>query len=52
MELLRILVVGFAGIVIGFTAGYIGGFDRGHKKGYGQAKRDDVSSHRYEYGGL
>ena len=43
MELLRILVVGFAGIVIGFTAGYIGGFDRGYKKGYEWACKKEIA---------
>ena len=43
MELLRMLFIGFAGIVIGSTAGYIGGFDRGYKKGYEWACKKEIA---------
>lgn len=51
-EVGMIIIAGLAGIAIGLTFGYVLGHDRGYKHGYGQAKRDDVISHRYEYGGL
>ena len=51
-EVIRIIIVGCAGITIGLTFGYVAGHGRGHKQGYEQAKRDDVISHRYEYGGF
>ena len=47
-EAIRMMIVGCAGIIIGLTFGYVAGHDRGHKQGYGQAKRDDVISHKYE----
>lgn len=52
LEAIRIMIVGCAGIMIGLTFGYVAGHDRGHKQGYEQAKRDDVISHRYKYGGF
>ena len=51
-EAIRIIMAGLAGIAIGLIFGYIIGHGRGYKHGYGQAKRDDVISNRYEFGGF
>ena len=51
-EAIRIIIAGLARIAIGLTFGYVLGRDRGQKQGYGQAKRDEAISHRYEFGSL
>lgn len=51
-EAIRIIMAGLAGIAIGLTFGYVLEHDRGQKQGYGQAKRDEAISHRYEFGSL
>lgn len=46
-EVIRIIIVGLAGIVIGITFGYVGGFDRGYKKGYEWAGEEQIAKNRY-----
>lgn len=45
-EVIRI-IVGLARIAIGITFGYIGGFDRGYKKGYEWAGKEQIAKNRY-----